>query len=188
MMLPPADQPAPRHWAGPTRRDTTGAETTIRPRNQRCLTAWLLTAYPQGKALITYKSEDIYLMVNWLYPVKCAVSDSSGCKPPRPGKKHRGTARTGAPDAGNGPGTPTPRRPGFPPQCGPRRSQPSFCGHVQAHLRAKQSPSGLNAMHVREPGPTGIRQPVHFDKATPGSAFCTGGFGTRWWQTPLVVS
>ncbi len=33
MMLPPANQPAPRHWAGPTRRDTIGSERTILTRN-----------------------------------------------------------------------------------------------------------------------------------------------------------
>ena len=38
MMLPPANQPAPRHWAGPTRRDTISAGETIRTPNQRCLT------------------------------------------------------------------------------------------------------------------------------------------------------
>ncbi len=29
-------QPAPRHWAGPTRRDTTGSERTILARKERC--------------------------------------------------------------------------------------------------------------------------------------------------------
>ena len=46
MMLPPAKQPAPRHWAGPTRRDTTGADTTILTRKEGgLLAAWLLTAW-----------------------------------------------------------------------------------------------------------------------------------------------
>ena len=34
MMLPPARQPAPRHWAGPTRRDPTGAGETIHSRKE----------------------------------------------------------------------------------------------------------------------------------------------------------
>jgi len=47
MMLPPANQPAPRHWAGPARRDTTGSGETIQTRKEGCP----LTAYPPGRAL-----------------------------------------------------------------------------------------------------------------------------------------
>ena len=35
MMLPPASQPAPRHWAGPARRDTTGSGETMLARKDQ---------------------------------------------------------------------------------------------------------------------------------------------------------
>jgi hypothetical protein len=66
MMLPPASQPAPRHWAGPTRRDTTGSGETILSRKERCpLHAQLHTVHSTGRALSTYLLRADYAFRLW---------------------------------------------------------------------------------------------------------------------------